>query len=623
MESRGDRLRFRGAPRAPSRTSRCSGSRPTSWAVSSSSTAGDGISTPTRSGIRSRRTSTQGASRSNDCKIMGLTSQSGWRGSPSRSPGGSSCTAGRSHLRRRLSPGRSRLSADGSGLSRRWRTWGSSSGDYSGSVASVRSRPRPGCVEPPTMAAVTLASPLRSTGGARLHAARTRGRPRVVAVWSGGLPCWIAPARHRARRELVERARRGLEAAPALVLVFSAATDDSRTSPGSWSGRPPAYPDRPRPPRTGRTLVRPALLLRDLAWLDTGGVGAEQWESPLVRAVRRAVDSQRTPRTRQITAIRGRDPTDPTRLDDGASLGGRRSRARPRRHRRRRAADACERRGSRGRARGARRHGRVSRPDRRLRAGGAGGRGKERGATCAGRRPVVRSHAGRTTTTVGLLHRLHGPRLDGLVLHGADVGSQWTSTSPADAPIPTAGRRPTRTFRSRSRSRRPRHTHGVIGITGSPGGTADRPCCQVALLRCVPRWKRIADPPPPSHYVRQVLVSGRASTAGGAVGGGVAVGALGARSRRAAPLRAAEGRLASPTGTDRRLTLLQQCAARRLHPVRHSRLDLRDPRTRTTCGAVAPGLRITSVTRPAPSTSPEMVRRRLRPRARSPTSAGP
>jgi len=152
-------------------------------------------------------------------------------------------------------------------------------------------------------------------GGAFVcHAARDAGTAqRVVAVLeAAGVACWIAPRDIEPGESWSSAIVDGLEAAPAVVLVFSAATNDSphvtRELETAVHRRIPIVPVRLEPVEPSSDL---RYFIGTSQWLDTGGVGAEQWEPPLVRAVRRAVGS-RPPRTRQVTAIRDPDPSDPT-----------------------------------------------------------------------------------------------------------------------------------------------------------------------------------------------------------------------------------------------------------------------------------------------------------------------
>src|SRR3954449_1853274 len=148
-------------------------------------------------------------------------------------------------------------------------------------------------------------------GGAFVcHAARDAGTAeRVVAVLEAAdVPCWIAPRDIEPGESWSSAIVDGLEAAPALVLVFSAATNESphvmRELESAVHRRVPIVPVRHEP-------VEPSADLRYFIgtsqWLDTGDVGPEQWEPPLVRAVRRAIGSQGPLVPSQTTAVGDRN----------------------------------------------------------------------------------------------------------------------------------------------------------------------------------------------------------------------------------------------------------------------------------------------------------------------------
>jgi hypothetical protein len=112
----------------------------------------------------------------------------------------------------------------------------------------------------------------------------------VAALEGGGVPCWIAPRDIDPGESYTRAILDGLEAAPALVLVFSAATNDSphvtRELESAVGSGIPIVPVRLEPVEPSRDL---RYFIGTSQWLETGGVAAAQWESPLVRAVRRAV----------------------------------------------------------------------------------------------------------------------------------------------------------------------------------------------------------------------------------------------------------------------------------------------------------------------------------------------
>ena len=124
------------------------------------------------------------------------------------------------------------------------------------------------------------------------HASRDAGMAqRVVAsLEAAGVPCWIAPRDIDAGESYTGAILDGLEAAPALVLVFSAATNDSphvtRELESAVGSGIPIVPVRLEPVEPSRDL---RYFIGTSQWLETGGIAADQWESPLVRAVRRAV----------------------------------------------------------------------------------------------------------------------------------------------------------------------------------------------------------------------------------------------------------------------------------------------------------------------------------------------
>lgn len=112
----------------------------------------------------------------------------------------------------------------------------------------------------------------------------------VAALEAAGVPCWIAPRDIDPGESYAQAILDALEAAPAMVLVFSAATNDSphvtrelESAVGSGTPIVPVRLEQVEPSRDLRYFIGTS------QWLETGGDAAEQWESPLVRAVRRAV----------------------------------------------------------------------------------------------------------------------------------------------------------------------------------------------------------------------------------------------------------------------------------------------------------------------------------------------
>ncbi len=124
------------------------------------------------------------------------------------------------------------------------------------------------------------------------HASRDAGMAQrvVAALEAAGVPCWIAPRDIDPGESYAQAILDALEAAPAMVLVFSAATNDSphvtRELESAVGSATPIVPVRLEAVEPSRDL---RYFIGTSQWLETGGVAAEQWESPLVRAVRRAV----------------------------------------------------------------------------------------------------------------------------------------------------------------------------------------------------------------------------------------------------------------------------------------------------------------------------------------------
>jgi hypothetical protein len=140
------------------------------------------------------------------------------------------------------------------------------------------------------------------------HAAEDAGTAqRVVATLeAANVPCWIAPRDIRPGQNWPEAILDGIAAAPAMVLVFSTAANNSKhvareLGAADERGLPIV------PVRLEHVEPSPKLLyfISQAQWLEAGEVGAQQWESPLVQAVRDAV--QQTPPTRKIPAIGRQD----------------------------------------------------------------------------------------------------------------------------------------------------------------------------------------------------------------------------------------------------------------------------------------------------------------------------
>jgi hypothetical protein len=153
----------------------------------------------------------------------------------------------------------------------------------------------------------------------------------VAALEAAGVPCWIAPRDIDPGDSYSRAILDGLEAAPALVLVFSAATNASphvTRELESAVGRGIAIvPVRLEPVEPSRDL---RYFIGTSQWLDTGGVAADQWEPPLVRAVRRAVGTggHRQPPTGAGTGSEQPDLPEPTGLGRRCCSRGRETTAR-------------------------------------------------------------------------------------------------------------------------------------------------------------------------------------------------------------------------------------------------------------------------------------------------------
>jgi hypothetical protein len=127
------------------------------------------------------------------------------------------------------------------------------------------------------------------------HASKDAGVAQriVAALEAGGVPCWIAPRDIEPGENYAQAILEGLEAAPAVVLVFSAATNESphvtRELETAISSGRPIVPVRLED-------VQPSASLRYFIgtshWLDTVGSSTDLWEAPLVRAVRRTVEQR-------------------------------------------------------------------------------------------------------------------------------------------------------------------------------------------------------------------------------------------------------------------------------------------------------------------------------------------
>jgi hypothetical protein len=139
---------------------------------------------------------------------------------------------------------------------------------------------------------------------------------RIVAVLErAGVTCWIAPRDIEPGEEYTQAILDALEAAPAVVLVFSAATNKSphvrrelETTVGSDTRIIPVRLEPVEPARSLRYFIGTA------QWLDTVDVPRERWEQSLVRGVRRALgrdDGEPTPLATAFPTVRAPTETGP------------------------------------------------------------------------------------------------------------------------------------------------------------------------------------------------------------------------------------------------------------------------------------------------------------------------
>ncbi len=119
----------------------------------------------------------------------------------------------------------------------------------------------------------------------------------VAALEAAGVPCWIAPRDIDAGENYTQAILEALDAARAIVLVFSSATNESphvarELETAVSSGRPiiPVRLEQVEPSPSLRYFIGTS------QWLDVGGAG-DDWSPTLVRAVRRAIgqDTGQTP----------------------------------------------------------------------------------------------------------------------------------------------------------------------------------------------------------------------------------------------------------------------------------------------------------------------------------------
>jgi hypothetical protein len=112
----------------------------------------------------------------------------------------------------------------------------------------------------------------------------------VAALEAAGIPCWIAPRDIEAGETYTQAILDGLDAAPAIVLIFSSATNESphvarelEAAVGSSRRIIPVRLEQVEPSRSLRYLIGTA------QWLDASGAAEAWWSPTLVRAVRRAI----------------------------------------------------------------------------------------------------------------------------------------------------------------------------------------------------------------------------------------------------------------------------------------------------------------------------------------------
>ena len=108
----------------------------------------------------------------------------------------------------------------------------------------------------------------------------------VAALEAAGVPCWIAPRDIDAGENYTQAILEALDAARAIVLVFSSATNESphvarELETAVSSGRPiiPVRLEQVEPSPSLRYFIGTS------QWLDVGGAG-DDWSPTLVRAVR-------------------------------------------------------------------------------------------------------------------------------------------------------------------------------------------------------------------------------------------------------------------------------------------------------------------------------------------------
>jgi hypothetical protein len=146
----------------------------------------------------------------------------------------------------------------------------------------------------------------------------------VAALEAGGVGCWIAPRDIEAGENYTQAILDALDAAPAVVLVFSSATNESphvsrelEVAVGAGRRIVPVRLEAVEPSGALRYFIGTS------QWLDATGPSSD-WSEALVPAVRRAVGQPDTGPTALVTSepiTPAPDPPRPTWLR-GALVGG-------------------------------------------------------------------------------------------------------------------------------------------------------------------------------------------------------------------------------------------------------------------------------------------------------------
>jgi len=132
----------------------------------------------------------------------------------------------------------------------------------------------------------------------------------VAALEAAGIACWIAPRDIEAGETYTQAILDGLDAAPAIILIFSSATNESphvarelEAAVGSDRRIIPVRLEEVQPSRSLRYLIGTS------QWLDASGA-VDVWSPSLVRAVRRALGQPGTPPT-SVAPAPDRSPVPP------------------------------------------------------------------------------------------------------------------------------------------------------------------------------------------------------------------------------------------------------------------------------------------------------------------------